>query len=35
VVRRRRRLVFVAAIVALVVWRQRMLAGNERHYGST
>jgi hypothetical protein len=30
VARRRRRLIFVAAIVALVVWRQRMLTGNER-----
>jgi hypothetical protein len=33
--RRRRRLLFLAVLVALFVWRQRMLAGNEQRYGWT
>jgi hypothetical protein len=32
---RRRRLVLLAAVVALFVWRQRMLAANEQRYGWT
>jgi hypothetical protein len=33
--RRHRRLLLLAAIVALFVWRQRMLAANEERYGWT
>jgi len=31
----RRRLLILAAIVAVFIWRQRMLAGNEERYGWT
>jgi len=33
--RRRRRLLLLTALVALFVWRQRMLSSNEQRYGWT